>query len=98
MAITIILACIGSTGLFSFVQFIITTIIESRKPSHEQELLLAIAHDRICFLCSQAIEKQYITQDEYDNILQLYIPYREAGGNHLAKRYFEEVDKLPIRN
>lgn len=98
MAITVILACIGSTGLFSFVQFIITTIIESRKPSEEKELLLAIAHNHICFLCSKAIEKQYITQDEYDSILQLYIPYRKAGGNHLAKKYFEAVEKLPIKN
>lgn len=98
MAITVILACIGSTGLFSFVQFIITTIIESRKPSDEKELLLAIAHNHICFLCSKAIEKQYITQDEYDSILQLYIPYRKAGGNHLAKKYFEAVEKLPIKN
>lgn len=98
MAITVILACIGSTGLFSFVQFIITTIIESRKPSDEKELLLAIAHNHICFLCSKAIEKQYITQDEYDSILQLYIPYSKAGGNHLAKKYFEAVEKLPIKN
>lgn len=98
MATAVILACIGSTGLSSFVQFIITTIIEGRKPSSEKELLLAIAHYHICLLCSKAIENQYITQDEYDNILQLYIPYREAGGNHLAKKYFEEVEKLPIRD
>lgn len=98
MAITVILACMGSTGLFSLVQFIITTIIESRKPSEEKKLLLAIAHNHICFLCSKAIEKQYVTQDEYDSILQLYMPYRQAGGNHLAKKYFDTVEKLPIKN
>lgn len=57
-----------------------------------------MAHNHICLLCSKAIEKQYITQDEYDSILQLYIPYRKAGGNHLAKKYFEEVEKLPIKD
>lgn len=98
MATAVILACIGSTGLSSLVQFMITTIIESRRPSNEKELLLAMAHNHICLLCSKAIEKQYITQDEYDSILQLYIPYRKAGGNHLAKRYFEEVEKLPIKD
>lgn len=96
---TIILACLGSSGLFAFVQFIITLFIDrKKKPTNETSLLLALAHDKIIYLCKQAIDQGFITQDEYDNILQLYTPYREAGGNHLAKKYFEEVDKLPIKN
>ena len=95
---TIILACLGSSGLFAFLQFIITTILNNRKPSNETNLLLALAHDKIIFLCKECINKEYITQDEYDNILQLYTPYRNAGGNHLAKKYFEQVEKLPIKD
>ena len=98
MTIQIILACLGSSGLFTFLQFIITAIINSKKPSNETKLLLALAHDKIIYLCKQAIDKGFITQDEYDNILQLYTPYRNAGGNHLAKKYFEEVEKLPIKD
>lgn len=98
MTAQIIIACLASGGLFSFLQFIITTIINRKeKPNNETSLLLALAHDKIIFLCKQAIERGYITQDEYDNILQLYNPYKEAGGNHLAKKYFSEVEKLPIK-
>lgn len=95
---TIILACLGSSGLFAFLQFIITTFLNNRKPSNETQLLLALAHDKIIFLCKECINRQYMTQDEYDNILQLYTPYRNAGGNHLAKKYFEQVEKLPIKD
>lgn len=98
MTTQIILACLASGGLFSFLQFIITLIVKKKEPSSEKNLLLALAHDRIVFLCRQAIEKKYITQDEYDNILQLYNPYREAGGNHLTTKYFSEVEKLPIKD
>lgn len=95
----IILACLASGGLFSFLQFIISTIINrKKKPSSETELLLALSHDRIVFLCKQAIEQKYITQDEYDNIVQLYNPYKAAGGNHLTTKYFSEVEKLPIKD
>ena len=95
----IILACLASGGLFSFLQFIISTIINrKKKPSNETQLLLALSHVRIVFLCKQAIEQKYITQDEYDNIVQLYNPYKAAGGNHLTTKYFTEVEKLPIKD
>ena len=99
MTIQIILACLASGGLFSFLQFIITLLIDrKKKPNNETQLLLALAHDKIIYLCKQAIDKGFITQDEYDNILQLYTPYKNAGDNHLAKKYFEEVEKLPIKD
>ena len=99
MTLQILLACLASGGLFSFLQYIIQLFIDrKKKPSNEVNLLLALSHDRIIFLCKQALDKTYITQDEYDNILQLYTPYAKTGGNHLAKKYFEEVDKLPIKN
>jgi len=99
MTLQIIIACLASGGLFSFLQYIISLFVNrKKKPSNENELLLALAHDRIIFLCRQAIEKEYLTQDEYDNILQLYNPYRAAGGNHLTTKYFSEVEKLPIKD
>lgn len=99
MTLQIIIACLASGGLFSFLQYIISLFVDrKKKPSNENELLLALAHDRIIFLCKQAIDKQSITQDEYDNILQLYNPYRAAGGNHLTTKYFSEVEKLPIKD
>lgn len=99
MTLQIIIACLASGGLFSFLQYIISLFVDrKKKPSNENELLLALAHDRIIFLCRQAIEKEYLTQDEYDNILQLYNPYRAAGGNHLTTKYFSEVEKLPIKD
>lgn len=99
MTLQILLTCLASGGLFSFLQYLIQLFIDrKKKPTNETALLLAIAHDKIIYLCKQSIDRGYITQDEYDNVLQLYTPYRNAGGNHLAKKYFEEVDKLPIKD
>lgn len=97
--VTLLVAVFASTGFWSLVQYVIG-IIRDRKSgsSSEKKLLVALAHDRILTLSKEAIAKGYISQDDYDNLAQMVEPYFEAGGNHLAKKYWEEVKNLPIKD
>ena len=101
MKTDIILAIFGSTGLFSLIQLIINLIVTRADKKKENQtaqkaLLVAIAHDRIIFLCKEPLRRGNITAEEIDNINTIGSAYLEAGGNHLAKKYLEDVSKLPI--
>lgn len=93
MVLSILLAMIGSTGLWNF--------ISTRREKHDAKtkLLVGLAHDRIGYLGMKYIERGYITRDEYENLNDyLYVPYAAAGGNGSAKRVMEEVKRLPLHN
>lgn len=61
-------------------------------------LVLGLAHDRIIYLGMNYIDRGWVSKDEYDDFMTyLYGPYSQFGGNGLAQRVKEEVDKLPIR-
>lgn len=91
----LILAVVGSNALFAFVRFLITR--HDCKKDPETRLLLGIAHDRIVFLCTTAIDRGYTTTGEMDNIEQIYGPYSEMGGNGTGKEMFERYSNLPIK-
>ena len=83
---------IGSTGLWSFVQWLIT------RKSADKDLLLGLAHDRILSLCSEYIKRGDITRSEYENLSKyLYKPYIARGGNGVVKHMMEQVDRLPVK-
>ena len=45
------------------------------------------------------IKRGWISKDEYSDFEKyLYDPYEKTGGNGLAHRVYEEVQKLPIRD
>lgn len=93
MVLSILLAMIGSTGLWNY--------ISTRREKHDAKtkLLVGLAHDRIIFLGMKYIERGQLTHDEYENLNDyLYEPYAAAGGNGSAKRVMEEVRKLPIHD
>lgn len=93
MVLSILLAMIGSTGLWNF--------ISTRRDKHDAKtkLLVGLAHDRIVYLGMKYIERGHVTHDEYENLNDyLYEPYAAAGGNGSAKRVMEEVRKLPIHD
>lgn len=93
MILSVIVAALGSTGLWSF--------IATRKKTEtaERKLLVGLAHDRIIYLGMNYIERGHITRDEYENLNDyLFKPYEEAGGNGSAKRVMDEVRKLPLHN
>lgn len=93
MVLSILLAMIGSTGLWNY--------ISTRREKHDAKtkLLVGLAHDRIVYLGMKYIERGHVTHDEYENLNDyLYEPYAAAGGNGSAKRVMEEVRKLPIHD
>ena len=62
MVLSILLAMIGSTGLWNY--------ISTRREKHDAKtkLLVGLAHDRIVDLGMKYIERGYITRDEYENL------------------------------
>lgn len=94
---SIILAILGSTGFYSLVTMVIG-IAQAKKnsKSNEKELLIALAHDRIIHICKEPLRRGSITEDELTNINTIGEAYVKAGGNHLAKKYLQDVQKLPI--
>lgn len=95
MILTIIVAVFASAGFWAF----INRLVEKRDVNApDRQMLLGLAHDRICYLAEKYIERGYITRDEYENLHDyLYKPYKALGGNGTVDRLMEEVDNLPIR-
>ena len=92
MVITITCSVIASSGFWAYM-----TRYADRKDI-KTEMLIGLGHDRIVYLGMTYIERGYITQDEYENLVEyLYKPYEKMGGNGSAKRIINEVNKLPIR-
>lgn len=61
-------------------------------------MLIGLAHDRIMYLSMHYIEREYITKEEYEDLITyLYEPYLELDGNGSAKHMIEDnVNKLPV--
>lgn len=99
----IVLAALGSTGLWAFISFIAQTFVRRYEEKHgartaADKMLLGLGHDRIITLCSKYIEQGYITTDEYEDLNKyLYKPYRDLGGNGTAERLMKEIDQLPVK-
>jgi len=92
MFVTVVLAVLGSTGLWQLISKL------TEKKSAQGKLLLGLAHDRILHLGTKYIERGYITPDEYENIYDyLYLPHKAMGGDGAAERMIAELKKLPIR-
>ncbi len=94
MKTEIIIAILGSTGLWTLINNIITYFKD--KKSIEKKALLALLHDKLYYLCQHFISKGSITADELENLEYLYKPYSSLGGNGTCKRLYEEVLRLPI--
>lgn len=93
MIVTIICSVLASSGLWSFIMLV------REKNDAKSEMLIGLAHDRICYLGMSYIQRGWITSDEYENLYDyLYKPYEKMGGNGSARRIMEEVKGLPIRS
>ena len=84
-------ATMASSGLWAWMLKRI-----DRKDTTKQ-LLLGLAHEHLVSSGKQYIKRGHITTEEYQNFKNyLYKPYSEFGGNGLAERIKDEVEKLPI--
>lgn len=65
----------------------------------EEELesqLVASYKFRLMHLCKMYIAQKYITQDQYDQLTEMYKLYAYLGGNGQAKKYYDRAIALPI--
>lgn len=60
-------------------------------------LIIASYRFRLIQLCKAYIQQKYITQDQYDSLMEFYKVYTGLGGNGQAKQYFDKAIALEIR-
>lgn len=90
LTVSLIVAIFASSGFWTYIQ--------SRRSNKDSrlELLLGLAHDRIIHVGKGYVQRGYITYDEYEDFQKyLYRPYAKFGGNGLAEKMNEEVQRLP---
>lgn len=68
-----------------------------QKKSDATRLLIGIAQHLIVKESHRLLEQGYMTTDDYRNLSKgLYEPYKQIGGNGLAEKMVNDVEKLPI--
>lgn len=60
-------------------------------------LILASYRFRLIQLCKAYIQQKYITQEQYDGLIEFYKVYSGLGGNGQAKQYYDKAITLEIR-
>lgn len=61
------------------------------------ELILASYKFRLTQLCKAYIQKGFMTNTEYEQLIEFYKVYHGLGGNGQAKTYYERAIVLPIK-
>lgn len=85
-------------GFWKVIEILVTHFLTKPKITPEIRLLRGIGQIEIIFFGTKFLEQGYITTEEYDSLKnEIYAPYVELGGNGLAKKMMEEVEKLPIK-
>lgn len=87
----IVISALSSTGLFSFLQFLIT------RKGALTTAVRAILRDRILILSEEYIQKNEITLHERDNYTSLYDAYKGVRGNTFVDDLYKEVMDLPLK-
>lgn len=97
----ILIAILGSSGLWSFLTIFMQRRMEHRLKNNKQNELrdkatLAILHQMIYQTCERYIIRGCITADELETLNDMYLPYKEMGGNGTGKIMMERVVKLDL--
>lgn len=111
MIITIIIAVVGSSGLWAFLQFLLTNSKKSKRKEdlvakldrHESEIKqikamsLGALYDRAKFLGESYLKRGWWTLNEYEDYKHyIYQPYHDAGGDGTIDKIMRELEKMPI--
>lgn len=101
--ITIISSVLASSGLWGVILYVLQRRDKkSEKGTAERKMLLALAHDRLYYLCEDILNsvntgtRAGVDIDEYENIRLLYDGYHNLGGNGTCERLYNEISALPI--
>ena len=90
MFAAIVVACLGSTGLWTF----INTRLESK--SAQRQMILGIGYNSLVRACEKYIKRGWIAVGEYEDLNKyLFHPYVAMGGNGTAKALMDKVSNLP---
>ena len=53
---------------------------------------------RLIQLCKMYFEQEYMTTAQFEQLSEMFKVYSELGGNGQAKKYYDRVIELPIRD
>lgn len=62
------------------------------------DLILASYRFRLTQLCKAYIQQGFMTNIEYEQLVEFYKVYSGLGGNGQAKTYYERAVQLPVHN
>lgn len=94
--VAIVVATLASSGLWSFVLYMVQK--RDEKKDSLTRLILGLAYREITDLCIKYIKQGCITKDDYEDLIKyLFTPYKELGGDGTAEKLVDEVKKLPIK-
>ena len=87
----IVISALSSTGLFSFLQFLIA------RRGALTKAVQAILRDRMLILSEDYLKNGEITLHERDNYTSLYDAYKGVKGNTFVDDLYKEVMDLPLK-
>lgn len=75
-------------------------IAELQKQLNEEETKFEFLKDKyrhqLIRICTEYLEKGFLTPDEYAELSDLWKTYHGLGGNSQAEEYYRKVEKLPV--
>ena len=69
-----------------------------KKNDKNMEMIISSYKFRLIQLCKTHLRDEFITQNEFDLVSEMYKLYHGLGGNGQAQEYYEKVLELPIRD
>lgn len=74
-------------------------VLESNKiANNHMDVILASYRFRLTQLCKAYIQQGFMTNGEYEQLVEFYKVYTSLGGNGQAKTYYERAIQLPVHD
>ena len=74
-------------------------VLESNKiANNHMDVILASYRFRLTQLCKAYIQQGFMTNGEYEQLVEFYKVYTNLGGNGQAKTYYERAIQLPVHD
>ena len=74
-------------------------VLESNTLTNKHmDLILASYRFRLTQLCKAYIQQGFMTNTEYEQLVEFYKVYTGLGGNGQAKTYYDRAVQLPVHN
>lgn len=70
----------------------------SKKEAVLEERLLSSYRFRLIQLCKLYLSQKYLTQDQFDQLIEFFKLYHSMGGNGQGEEYYNRAIALPIRD